>query len=176
MAIQNINFRVAVSQDAPQLKKLIETAFRAEDSRPEWTADMGLSASFSVDINDILSRIDQPDKAFIIAYNDKNPFIATVSVAKFDDVCRLALLAVDPNEQSGGIGRQVIAHGEQYCQKTWNVTKFGLNALCTREKLIEWYIRQGYHKNGQVTPFPPEFVPEGTKPEELFFVELSKEI
>ncbi|EKV16426.1 GNAT family acetyltransferase, putative [Penicillium digitatum PHI26] len=41
-----LNFRVAPEEDASQLQRLVEAAFRTEDSRKGWTDDLGLSLSF----------------------------------------------------------------------------------------------------------------------------------
>jgi N-acetylglutamate synthase-like GNAT family acetyltransferase len=170
MASARLTFRLATPADASQLKRLIEAAFRAEDSRPEWTADMCLSDDFHVAADDIAAKTAAPDSAFIIAQREGNPLVATLGVSRVGDLCRLALLAVDPAEQQGGTGRSVLAHAEKYAQDTWGVTKFGLNALCTRQKLIEWYKRCGYSETGETSPFPKPGMGD------LFFVELSKDV
>ncbi|KPM36917.1 hypothetical protein AK830_g9656 [Neonectria ditissima] len=171
-----LNFRIATLDDAAQLQPLVENAFRAEDSRKDWTADMVLSEDFRLDIKDMIKKIVDPDSATLMATDDSNALVGSISVFKLSpDVARLSLLAVDQTYQRGGLGRQILAHAEDYCQRTWGVKTFGLNALSTREQLISWYVRCGYRKTGETSPFPYELMEGRVLPEGLFFVELEKD-
>ncbi|KAK1997851.1 acetyltransferase [Colletotrichum falcatum] len=170
-----LNFRVATSEDAPQLQQLVQAAFRAEDSRADWTADMRLGRSFHYSVEEVLATINNPDAAIIVASDQKGALLGSIGILKRNDsLARFAMLSVDPERQRGGVGRQVLAHAEDVA-RSWGVKTFGLNALSSREKLIEWYQRCGYRKSDETSPFPADRLLQLGLPNDLCFVELEKD-
>ncbi|KAJ5612278.1 acyl-CoA N-acyltransferase [Penicillium lagena] len=177
MTVDSLHFRIATPDDAGQVQQLVQSAFRAEDSRQEWTAHEELNSRFSIELKEILAIITNPDSAFLMATDNNATFVATIGVSKkAADRGRLFMLAVDQKAQRGGVGRQVLAYAEDYCQRTWGVTNLGLNALSTRQNLILWYIRRGYRKTGEETPFPREHFKDLVLPDDMCFVELEKNL
>jgi GNAT superfamily N-acetyltransferase len=177
MTHQALHFRIATTDDAPQIQQLVEAAFRAEDSRPNWTADMSLGRAFRLDIQHIIAPITKPEVVILLAFDNNNNdrLVASVELAKrTSDLARLGMLAVDQQHQRGGLGRRFLHYAEEYCQRTWGVKKTGLNALSTREELIMWYERCGYRKTGELTPFRPGGDDDAAVPDGLHFVELEK--
>ncbi|KAK1989218.1 acetyltransferase [Colletotrichum cereale] len=169
-----LNFRVATPEDAPQLQQLVQAAFRAEDSRADWTADMQLGKSFHYSVEEVLTTIDNPGTAIIMASDQNGVLLGSVGITKRNDnLARFTMLSVDPGQQRGGVGRQVLAYAEDFA-RNWGVETFGLNALSSREKLIEWYERCGYKKTGETSPFPVDQFPQLDLPKDLCFVELEK--
>lgn len=173
----NLRFRVATLDDVPQLQTLIQNAFRAEDSRQDWTGDMEISRHFRIGTDEIAAQITTADSAILIATDNKDSIIATISIRnRIPKVARLSMIAVDPYHHRAGIGRRVLAYAEDYCQTAWGATKAELNALSMRPELIAWYIRCGYRKTGELTPFRPRHVDGRTFPDDLCFVEMEKEL
>lgn len=171
----NLRFRAATPDDAPQLQELVQSAFRAEDSRQGWTADMALSSRFRIEVAEVMVTITNPDSAILMATDDNDNLVASIGISKRGaDRARFSTLAVDKSHQRGGIGRQVLAYAEDYCQQVWGVTKLGLNALSTRQELILWYIRRGYQETGESTPFPREKFNGLALPNDMCFVEFEK--
>lgn len=155
MTNEKLHFRIATPDDAVYIQHLVESAFRAEDSRPGWMADISLSLSFHLELEDVVTRITNLDSETLLATNDNANLVASVVISKRGtNGARISMLAVDPEYHRGGIGRQVLAHAEEYCQHVWGVTKLELDALSTRRELISWYLRHGYRMTGESTPFP----------------------
>ncbi|KAJ5135648.1 Acyl-CoA N-acyltransferase [Penicillium bovifimosum] len=170
-----LTFRIATEADAPQLQRLIESAFRADDSREGWTDNLGLSSSFRIDVQEVLAMITKADTVMLMAINDEKTLVGSIGTAKRDaNHARLFMLAVDSSQQHSGIGRQVLAYAEDYCRQTWGVSTLCLNALSNRLQLISWYERRGYEKTGEASPFPREKFEELALPEDLCFVEFEK--
>ncbi|PYH47095.1 GNAT family acetyltransferase [Aspergillus saccharolyticus JOP 1030-1] len=171
--------RLATPTDAAHIRDLIESAFRAADPRPNWTGDLALGARFHVALDDILTRITDPESAILIAMatatansdsdsTSTEPIIACVSMRRHGpDFARLSYVAVAQGHQQSGLGRRVLGLAEEHCRRVWGVKKVGLNALDTRLELIKWYQRCGYVATGEVTRFelPPDL---------LCFVEMEK--
>ncbi|KIN03143.1 hypothetical protein OIDMADRAFT_40783 [Oidiodendron maius Zn] len=180
----NLQFRIATLDDAPQLQHLVQSAFRAHDSRQDWTGDMELASHFRIETEEVMVNLAKPDMVTIMAFttptdNDKAAaaLVASIEVSKRGtDVGRLSMIAVDPSNQRNGVGRQVLAYAEDYCRKTWGITKFSLNALSTRKALVEWYMRRGYRKTGETSAFPRERFSNLALPEDMCFIELEKDL
>jgi ribosomal protein S18 acetylase RimI-like enzyme len=173
----NLKFRTASLDDAPQVQQLMESAFRAEDSRPGWTDDLGLSAEFRLDMKDVMAMISNPDSVVLLATDENNALVGSIGTCKRDtNYARLFMLAVDQGQRRGGVGRQILAYAEDYGSRVWGVTTFGLNALSNRKQLISWYARRGYKETGETMPFPREKYQALTLPDDLCFVEFEKAV
>ncbi|KAH8807898.1 acyl-CoA N-acyltransferase [Xylogone sp. PMI_703] len=176
MATNNLRFRIAIPDDAKQLQELVQSAFRTEDSRPDWTGNIELAANFRYEMEEVVTKIANPDLTTLVALDSDNNLVATIEVSKRGVDCgRLSMIAVDDRYQRGGVGRQVLAYAEDYCQRTWGAKKFSLNALSTRKALIEWYMRRGYQDTGDRTPFPRERFSNLALPDDMCFIELEKD-
>ncbi|RLL93980.1 hypothetical protein CFD26_103196 [Aspergillus turcosus] len=178
MTPPTLQYHLATPADAPQIQQLVQSAFRAEDPRPDWTGDTTLASNFRIDANDILSKITTPNSAFLLATDTTGILIACIGISRRSgnaDLARFFMLAVHEAYQRGGIGRKVLAYAEEYCRRVWGLSKGGLNALSTRRELILWYMRCGYRRTGEVTPFPVEKFQGIALPEDLCFVEMEKE-
>ena len=183
-----VQFREAAQSDAPQVRHLVESAFRSIDSRPDWTGNAELASSFRVDIEQVKGDILKSDMVTLVAFypapqeatdsnNDGATIVATIQVSKRGlSVGRLSMVAVDEQHQQAGLGSQVLAYAEDYCHRTWGASKFSLNALSNRKALIEWYLRRGYRKTGETSPFPRERFGTLTLPEDLCFIEMDKDL
>ncbi|KAL3258417.1 hypothetical protein ABHI18_006094 [Aspergillus niger] len=117
--------RLATPTDGPQIRDLVESAFRAADTRPNWTGDLALGARFHVALDDILTRITEEDSAILIATAadvDSNdpPIIACVSMRRHGPgLARLSYLAVNQRYQQGGLGRMILSLAEGHCRDVW---------------------------------------------------------
>ncbi|KAJ5939394.1 acyl-CoA N-acyltransferase [Penicillium verhagenii] len=176
----DLHFRIATLNDAPSIQQLVQSAFRAEDSRKDWTADMELGKSFTVSVEEVKTVITNPDSVILLAFtkdNDQEILVASMDTVKRpNNSARFSMVAVNQNYQQAGVGRRALAYAEEYSQQTWGVTTLGLNALSTRQELIAWYLRQGYRKTGEESPFPTEKFPHLDLPEDMCFVEMEKQL
>ncbi|EXA43333.1 hypothetical protein FOVG_08325 [Fusarium oxysporum f. sp. pisi HDV247] len=171
--MSDLHFRVATEGDAPRLQELIEAAFRFTDAHIDWVGSPELAETFNIDISVIIDRITSNDSKFLVASDTPNgPIIGCVNVMrKAPDYGRLCLLAVDPTLQRGGLGRRLVAYGEEYLTKDFGVSKIGLNALHTRKALIRWYEKLGYVRTGEMTKIPLERLESDTP---IVLAELDK--
>ncbi|KAF4950316.1 hypothetical protein FGADI_8299 [Fusarium gaditjirri] len=171
----DLHFRIATEDDAPRLQELIEAAFRFTDAHIDWVGSPELSATFTIDISVIVDRITSDDSKFLVASDVPNgPIIACVNVMRTaPDYGRLCHLAVDPTLQRGGLGKKLVAYGEEYLTKDFGVGKIGLNALHTRKSLIKWYEKLGYVRTGEMTEIPLERFESDTT---IVFTEFNKTV
>lgn len=176
-----LQFRTATTEDALQVQTIIESAFRAQDTRPGWIDNLGLSTTFSISTEEIKTILTKPDSEMLLAFTTDNTktnqenLVGTIGVSKrAGDIGRLFLLAVNPAHAGGGVGRQILDYGEDYCIRVWGVERLSLNALSDRVQLKAWYARRGYVETGETEPFPRERFAELELPDGLCFVEFEK--
>lgn len=182
MANSNLKFRLATIDDALQIHTLLTASFRADDTRENWTADTSINSGYTIPLEAITTKITNSDSEVLLATdpsNSKSPtaIVATVGVVKAaPNLARIVNIAVDGTYQQGGVGRRVLAYAEDYCRRTWGVEKLGLNALSPRKELMEWYMRCGYRKTGELTPFGVTHINGAELPDDLCFVEFEKDV
>ncbi|KAI1173594.1 acetyltransferase [Nemania sp. FL0916] len=179
MASSSLNFRLATVEDAVSLERLINTAFRKDD-----TTQVFLSADHArvdvIDVNAIISKINQPDCA-VLAVTDPSTgtIIAHGSVRKLDEKrAWFGMLAVNVDRQKQGIGSQVLAWAEQYARSHWGSPRLEFDVVNTRAELIAWYKSRGYQPTGDTTPFPYKYHGDwqGVLRDDLCFINLGKDL
>ncbi|KAI1159989.1 acyl-CoA N-acyltransferase [Nemania serpens] len=179
MATTSLNFRLATVDDAVTLEKLINTAFRNDD-----TTQVYLSTDHErigvVDVNSLIAKINQPDCAVVVVTDPSTgSIVAHGSVRKLDENrAWFAVLAVDVGCQKQGIGSQVLAWAEQYARRQWSSARLEFDAVNTRAELIAWYKSKGYQPTGETSPFPYEYHGDwqGVLRDDLYFINLGKDI
>ncbi|KKY35154.1 putative gnat family [Diaporthe ampelina] len=178
MANKSLQFRIAAPEDAAQIQNLIQSAFRAADTRAKWTGSAELASQFHISVDEVLASISKPDRAVLVATDPAtgNPVASVEAFRRDPGLARLSMLAVDSAYQRGGLGRRVLARAEDHCRRAWGSRRLGLNALSTREELIAWYVRCGFRRTGETSAFPRERFAGLELPEDLCFVELEKDL
>ncbi|TWU78819.1 hypothetical protein ED733_007339 [Metarhizium rileyi] len=149
-----LQFRLASLADAPQIQQLVEAAFRADDSRRDWTGNVELASAFRLTLDEVRAKLANPDLITLVAHDARVPasLIASIDVSRHDGGGRLSMLAVHVSHQKGGLGSRVIATA-----------------------LIQWYMRRGYEKTG-TSKFPTERFAELDLPDGMCFIELEKKL
>jgi ribosomal protein S18 acetylase RimI-like enzyme len=83
--------------------------------------------------------------------------VATVSITDLGDgVAYLGMLAVDPAQQAGGLGRTLIADAQDWAARDFAAHTMRMTVISNRVELIAYYIRRGYVDTGRTCPFPVE--------------------
>lgn len=178
MATGKLRFRAATPADAPQLQPLIKSAYRGEKAGKAWTTEGHLLADERIDVQGIVSKISTPDSAILIAADEEGALVACCEVARQEGgIGYFGLFAVDPQQQGGGLGRQVLAYAEEYVRWTWAIETMEMWVIWTRDELISWYIRRGYQKTGRSSPFPYDQLVNGKAlRDDLYFIVLEKDL
>jgi ribosomal protein S18 acetylase RimI-like enzyme len=70
-----------------------------------------------------------------------------------EDVWYLGSLATDPTRQNSGLGKILLSAAEQWVGERGG-KRIRMNVVNVRDALIAWYVRRGYHKTGEIEPFP----------------------
>lgn len=192
----SLNFRPATPLDIPPLLSLIVSAYRGPSSRAGWTTEADLLADERISPEALHAKITDPNGLVLLAFTSApsstgtstpesesdaasaSGLIACCEIVKKDDErAYFGLFAVSPKLQAGGIGRQVLQRAEDYAKKEWGTKIMTMCVIWTREELIAWYIRRGYARTGEKSPFPYAELYNGKAlRDDLYFDHLEKQL
>ncbi|KAI1842513.1 hypothetical protein JX266_011267 [Neoarthrinium moseri] len=178
MVAGNLAFRRASEEDAVQLERLINTAFRDDT-----TTQVFLSPDHGridvTDVSGIKAKIAQPNSAVFVGTDSDGTLIAHCGVRKLDESrAWFGLLAVDVRLKNRGVGSKILAHAEDYARREWNSKRLEFDVVNTRADLIAWYKRRGFEPTDETTPFPYEYHGDwkGVLRDDLEFVVFGKDL
>lgn len=146
-----MTIRPATAADIPALHRLIEGAYRGESARAGWTHEADLLDGQRTDPAALAEMVADPDQLLLM----REAGDGCVSVARrAGGIAYLGLLTVRPDAQAGGIGRLLLAAGENAAAARFGATTIEMTVIRQRRELIAWYERRGYVQTGEVRPFP----------------------
>ncbi len=80
--------------------------------------------------------------------------MACAHVADVDGKGYFGMFSVDPAQQGGGVGTQLMDAAEAHAAREWNVPVMQMTVIDLRDELIAFYERRGYQRTGIKKPFP----------------------
>ncbi|WP_296820177.1 GNAT family N-acetyltransferase [Brevundimonas sp.] len=175
--MSELSIRDAGLNDIPALHALIEGAYRGEGSRRGWTTEADLLGGQRTDPEALAAILVDPKQAILMAERD-GALVGCVLIAdRGGDTGYLGMLSVDPELQSGGIGRALVRAAEREVQARWGARRLEMQVFWQRDSLIAWYARQGYEPTGETCPFPMHDPRLGVPlRNDLWFVVLAREL
>ena len=156
-------FRPATREDLPRLHPVIERAYRGIHAREGWTHEADLLDGDRTDIATLEAIVADPTQRLILAEQEGVP-VGCVNIAdKGGGVAYLGLLCVDPSLQAAGLGRELLAAGEDMAQEAFGARRIEMTVIDLRTELIAYYERRGYVPTGERRDFiirvdPPLFM------------------
>lgn len=140
--------------DVEALHALIERAYRGESARSGWTHEADLLGGQRTDPESLAAIIADPDQAILLARSE-GKLQGCVQLSRVDEATAyLGLLTVDPAVQAGGLGKRLLAHGEDFVRENWQAQAMEMTVIKQRTELIAYYERRGYVSTGEYRPFP----------------------
>jgi len=148
-----ITFRPARAADITAIVALVESAYRGESSLRGWTTESHLLDGQRTDSDDVGALIGRPYSRLLLAECD-GQLKASCYVERQGESGYFGMFAVDPCEQGGGLGKQVLAEAERIAREEWRCRTMRMTVIEQRSELIAWYERRGYRRTGEFQPFP----------------------
>lgn len=174
-----LTFRIATTgeEDLNSISKLVNSAYRGESSRAGWTTEADLVGDTRINPAGVAEKINTPGGVIVLAHDDQGRLASCCELLKQDDYAYFGLFAVDPQRQSGGIGKSVMNEAERYAKEEMGVKTMEMTVIWTREELIAWYERRGYVRTDEKKPFPYGQLENGTPlRDDLYFRVLKKQL
>lgn len=170
-----LHISLAGLADIPALVKLVNTAYRGEESRQGWASEAHLlTGNARTDEAALAEQFHTPGAVILKGTNAAGELIACVYLEKQASKLYLGMLSVLPGLQGGGIGKQLLAAATTYAHQH-GCTSVIMTVISARDTLIDWYERHGYTRNGQTEPFPTDNR-YGVPTQPLEFVVLEKKL
>ena len=165
---------IASIEDIPALVKLLNGAYRGEESKQGWTteADM-IAGDLRTDEANMNELMQLPGAIFLKNINERNEIDGCVFLHKRQGKLYLGMLSVSPVLQTKGTGKKIMAAAELYAKEQECPAVF-MRVISIRHELIAWYERQGYYKTGEVQPFVNTKF--GTASQPIEFIVLQKDL
>jgi ribosomal protein S18 acetylase RimI-like enzyme len=169
-----MNITKANVGDVPQLVKLINSAYRGDDSKKGWTTEADLLGGIRTDANSLKKLMNKPDAVILKFCNDDDTLLGCVYLEKKNQRMYLGMLTVSPLEQAKGIGKKLLLAAEKYAVEQ-NSRIIEMTVISVRDELIKWYQKHGYYITGETKPFPsdPGF---GIPKQPLEFIVMQKQV
>lgn len=171
-----VQVRRAGLDDIDDLVALIESAYRGEGSRVGWTTEADLLLGNRTNADAVRAVLSGESSLMLVADGDDG-LLGCCQLERRGDIAYFGMFAVRPGLQGHGLGRSILAAAEKTALTEWGITTMEMTVLQQREELIAWYVRRGYSRTGELSPFPygqEEFgIPQR---DDLVFERLVKEL
>ncbi|MEV7561457.1 GNAT family N-acetyltransferase [Streptomyces sp. NPDC089795] len=148
-----LSFRSAVEADVPELVELVESAYRGDASRAGWTTEADYLDGQRTDPDGVRAVIAAPDGVLLVVER-AGELIACCQLEHRDDHVYFGMFAVRPGLQGAGLGKEILAEAERRARETWGAKEMRMTVVHVREELIAYYVRRGYRRTGEMSPFP----------------------
>lgn len=149
-----LSFRVSRPTDSAAIVALVNGAYRGDARGTGWTHEAELVAGPRIDEAG-LRALDRPGSVVLVAEH-AGTVVGCVHLERKDGgACFLGMLSVRVAEQDAGIGRALLAHAETYARDVLACERMAMHVIPRRRELIDWYVRRGYARTGELHRFDP---------------------
>ncbi|MER5873313.1 GNAT family N-acetyltransferase [Streptomyces sp. NPDC002044] len=148
-----LSFRTAVEADAEELVVLVESAYRGDASRAGWTTEADHLDGQRTDVQGVRQIIGGSD-GILIVVERAGGLVACCQLEHRGDHAYFGMFAVRPGLQGAGLGKEILAEAERRAREEWDAKEMRMTVVNVREELIAYYVRRGYRRTGELSPFP----------------------
>lgn len=153
--INTTNLMIATAADAPIIARLVNSAYRAENSSAGWTSEVGILAGSRANPT-MVSEFVESETTSVLLLRDlsTDELIGCVAVEPVDErTWFLSMLSIGPRHQAKGYGRLLLTAAEEYIRDR-GAAQVRMTVIQVRTDLIAWYQRRGYRLTGELEAFP----------------------
>ncbi len=149
-----IRFKTAAAADVPALRALVESAYRGASAKRGWTHEADLLGDERTSDTELAAAIAD-EKARVLIARVAGKLAGTVTIRDLGEGrAYLGMLCVDPDLQTAGLGRALIADAEDMAAEAFGANVMSMTVIDARPELIAYYERRGYARTGELRPFP----------------------
>jgi ribosomal protein S18 acetylase RimI-like enzyme len=175
--VPDLTYRAATADDVPAIGLLVQSAYRGESSRKGWTTEADLLDGIRITDDQLRTLIEADGSTMLVAENGTG-LVGCCHVQRRNGTgAYFGTFAIRPDAQTGGLGRALLTHAEEYARQEWHAADMEMTVIGQRSELIAWYERRGYVRTGEKRDFPYGDDTAG-KPrrDDLYFIVLRKSL
>ena len=151
--LSSLRITPATTADVSALVKLVNSAYRGEESRKGWTTEADLLTGIRTDADSLLEMLQAPAVTILKCTDAAEQLLGCVYLEQKGTTLYLGMLSVAPGLQAQGIGKQLLQAAEEYARRHQCFT-ITMTVISVRHELIAWYERRSYRLTGATEPFP----------------------
>ena len=152
--IASLCYRKAGRQDVDRIVELVNSAYRGDSSRQGWTTEAELLGGQRTDREEVTELIAAPESIMLLGWNGSD-LVGCVHLQRSDaDAAYFGMFAIRPGLQGLGIGKRFMLAAERTAESEWGSRRMLMTVITHRVELIDFYLRRGYRRTGQLQPFP----------------------
>ncbi|TCC88493.1 GNAT family N-acetyltransferase [Pedobacter frigiditerrae] len=133
--------------DVKELDKLVNSAYRGEDSKKGWTTEAEILDGIRIDEKALEIMLAKPGLTILKVIDGNGKILGTVCLEVEPNELHLGMFAVSPLSQGNGMGKSLLMAAEDHALEN-NCAKIVISVISTRVELINWYGRHGYLPTG----------------------------
>jgi ribosomal protein S18 acetylase RimI-like enzyme len=134
-------------EDAKELDKLVNSAYRGEESKKGWTTEAEILDGIRIDEKALEIMLAKPGVTILKVTDEHGKILGTVCLEVKSNDLYLGMFAVSPLSQGNGLGKSLLMAAENFAIEN-NCTRIVISVISTRVELINWYSRHGYVATG----------------------------
>lgn len=168
-----MKIEVANLHHIPELKKLINSAYRGDHSKQGWTTEADLVDGLRIVEEELNELIHKNGSRILVLFDDNNKLIGSIHTQhENDETLYFGMLAVEPTLQGQGIGKKLIQAVIELANDL-KCKEIRILVIQLRSELIAYYERLGFKKSGKKEDFP---LPHLTKVPNIYLIEMIKSL
>ena len=142
----------ATLADVTELYKLINNAYRGEESKKGWTTEAYLIEGSRIEEYMLVDYLNNDAVTLLKYTSEDSRIIGSVYLEIKGDELYLGMFSVLPTLQNTGVGRALIEEAEVIA-KQLQLRTISMTVISSRKELISWYQRRGYTFTCEIQPF-----------------------
>ncbi len=150
-----IDFRIGLIADSPGIVGLVNSAYRGQSSKAGWTTEADLLGGQRTDVSEVSGLLSAQGSMFLLGLAS-GELVASVHLERAADAAKIGMLAVKPQLQGRGVGKELLEAAENAAIEAWQVKLARMAVLTNRSELIAFYERRGYRRTGCYEDFPAD--------------------
>lgn len=135
------SFRTANKTDAEAIAKLVNKSYRPELGSHGWTHESDLVSGDRTNARQVADAMSKEGSAILLGLRGSE-VVACVHVEKDSGNCHIGMLAVMPDLQGVGIGKEMLVKAESYAIANFGSEKFIMLVVSSRSELISFYLKR----------------------------------
>ncbi len=147
-------FRCAEDSDCPAICALVNAAYRPAEGNAGWTSESALVEGQRTTPEQLQTLLRRPRSTLLLACCAAGKIQGCVHIEAEQQDAYIGMLAVWPQQQGSGLGKQLLLQAEQWAIQVFGATQLLLSVIQQRSELRAYYLRRGYLPNGQGYPYP----------------------
>lgn len=137
----------AISADIKELNKLVNSAYRGEESKKGWTTEAEILDGIRIDEAALEVLLSRTAVVVLKCSDVEGKILGTVCLEAKENQLYLGMFAVSPQSQGNGIGKTLLTAAEKHAIEN-KCNRIVISVISTRKELINWYERHGYVATG----------------------------